>query len=102
MSAGVSVDCAEEHGSEVFAIVRHPADPDAPFPVDIAAWAQERCQGQAYTDYRGMDYFDDPDYLATVYGPTTSDEWDLGQRTFVCVLTPLGRETTTGSARHTT
>jgi WD40 repeat protein len=97
-----AVDCDEEHGAEVFAVLTHPGAADAPFPSDAAQWAAETCKGDAYRDYRGVGYLDDPDFLATAWGPDTSAEWELGQRTFVCVLYPLGSETTTGSARHTT
>jgi WD40 repeat protein len=95
------VDCDEEHGAEVFAVRTHPGGPEAPFPSDIWNWAAGECQGEAYRDYRGQDYADDQHFGATASGPDTSVEWGLGQRTFVCVLYPLGSETTTGSARHT-
>ncbi|TQN42911.1 WD-40 repeat-containing protein [Blastococcus colisei] len=98
---GRPVDCDEPHGAEVFAIRTHPGGPDAPFPRDVWGWIREECQGTAYSDYRGMDYLDDLEFLVTAAGPDTSAEWDLGQRTFVCVLFPLDGSMATGSTRHT-
>lgn len=95
------VDCDEPHFAEVFALVTPPAAENAPRPGNADHWAQERCEGRAYQEYRGKDSDRDEDYDPWAYGPQTSAEWVLGQRTFACVLLTADRTTTTGSARAT-
>jgi hypothetical protein len=100
---GPDVDCAEPHHYEVYAVVTHPAKDGEPYPSEMmpSRWAWSWCQGEAYTDYRGNDFAEDPSYRAQAYGPRDSVEWELGQRTFVCLLSPENTgETTTGSARE--
>ena len=98
---GPEVDCAEPHRDEVYAVVTHPAKDGAPYPSENPSrWAVNKCQGEAYTDYRGKDHAEDPRYHARAYGPSTSMEWELGQRTHLCLLWPENTEETTGSARE--
>jgi WD40 repeat protein len=94
------VDCEQPHQDEVLTVVTHPGDEDTPFPGSMDDWAGETCRGEAYTDYRGIDYADDTDFYVWWVGPTDSAEWDLGQRKMTCLLRPVTPEQTRGSARR--
>jgi WD40 repeat protein len=95
------VDCGQEHMDEVYAVLTNPAPADAPMPSNVDDWALRECRGKDFRAYMGKNYDEVSGYFAWVSGPTTSAEWDLGQRWFACVLSPVGMTTTTGSARYT-
>jgi hypothetical protein len=93
------VACGNRHRDEVFAVLTYPAAEDDPFPsTSLDSWAQGECEGDVYRQYRGMAYDDDPDYYASWLGPS-SDEWDIGQRSVVCVLMPVDGQDRSRSAR---
>jgi WD40 repeat protein len=94
------VACGSLHQDEVFALLTHPAAENDPFPsTTLDSWAQGECTGDVYRQYRGMTYDDDLDYYVWWRGPN-SDEWDIGQRSVVCVLTPVDSQDRTQSARR--
>ncbi|HEY5855788.1 MAG TPA: septum formation family protein [Aldersonia sp.] len=94
------MECEAPHLDEVFAVLIHPAAEGDPFPsTSLDGWAQGECQGDVYRQYRGMAYDDDIDYDARWSAPGP-DEWDMGQRTVVCVLTPMDYQDRSQSARQ--
>lgn len=94
------VKCDTNHRDEVFALLTYPAAEDDPFPgTSLNDWAPHECKGDVYRQYRGMAYDDDPDYDAWWWGPG-ADEWDMGQRSVVCVLTPADYNDRSQSARQ--
>ena len=92
------VDCRNQHRDEVFAVPTYAAVKDAPLPPDLNDWAHDQCTGDLYRRYRGQVYTDSAEYDTWWYVPR-SLEWDLGQRSVVCVLTPRDLRDRTQSAK---
>ena len=95
------VDCAQPHQHEVYAVVRDPDPPDAPFPGDAAmtSFADDRClsafeaaSGVAYTE-SNLDF-----------APVAIDEtaWRNGDRSIICAAHDTNFEEITGSRVTTT
>lgn len=77
-----TVDCAEPHRGEVFAL---PLLPDGAFPGDeeIAAQARRLCD-QAFEPYVGLDYQDSRIFYSTLAPGART--WADGDREIVCIL----------------
>jgi len=84
----VRKDCTDRHGSELFAIVQHPAPASAPLPTgrlgpfSLNAEAIDLCRGP-FADYVGQP----PDQSATLTFAVDypeDDEWRGGDRTVRC------------------
>ena len=92
-----TVDCAEPHTGEIYAL---PQVPDGDFPGEAALQetAGQLCSGQDFQTYVGKPYQESSIYLT--YLVPSSDTWDDGDREIVCILTAdeAGSEST-GSLR---
>jgi hypothetical protein len=95
------VDCAEAHGSEVYATADVPTfgggDTAREFDRDdLATYADDACY-LAFAPYVGQTYDDSSyDYVAAI---PSEDAWSDGDRAIFCIVTPYDTDTTTGSAR---
>lgn len=81
-----TVDCAEAHDAEVYALPQHPDGPDAAFPgqADLETFADERCK-EDFEDYVGIAY-DDSIIYSTALTPS-QESWDAAEdREIVCLL----------------
>jgi hypothetical protein len=93
-----SVPCTDAHDGEVFAVVTHPAEREAPYPGDdaVADFAAAECLEQ-FPGYTGSGYDDSDLEVATVR--PASDSWtDKDDREVACVLYKKGASLT-GSRR---
>jgi len=81
VSSVPTVDCDEPHDNEVFAVVDLP---DGEFPTDVAAQAQEICDGEVFTEYLGIPMLESEYSALTIY--PTSETWADGDREVVCAL----------------
>ncbi len=79
------VPCEQPHDNEVYALVQHPAEADAPFPAAEALdqYAEEQCR-QSFDSYVGIPY----DQSALYYWKITptSDSWAEGDREIICSI----------------
>jgi WD40 repeat protein len=91
------VDCTSPHRDEVFAVLTYPTSDQEPSPADLTTWARGQCTGEPYSRYRGEE--DRSEYY-TWWSVPRSLEWDLGQRSVVCVLTPRDQQDRTQPARR--
>lgn len=96
-----TVDCAETHTAEVFALPQHPAPEGAPFPGAEAldTFATERCR-EAFEGYVGIDYNDSEIYFTTL--SLVEEAWvEAGDREIVCLLVGVPIEGGNGFAQLT-
>lgn len=93
-----SVPCDMAHDNEVFALVQFPAGEADPFPGQqaITDFATAECQGQAFTDYVGIEWANSR-FFTTQLTPTDGS-WAQGDREIVCLLYDPTAPST-GSAR---
>lgn len=98
VSSVQTVDCAKEHGNEVFAIVQYPAGKDDPFPGDqpIRDRANADCP-PAFQAYVGK-AFDQSEFYIFSLTPS-ADTWKSGDRAIVCTLTLPNDAKLTGSMK---
>jgi hypothetical protein len=95
-----TVPCAETHDGEVFAVVTHPAAPDAAYSGDeaVADFAAAECLGH-FDAYTGGNYDDSDLDVATVR--PDEDSWkEKDDRGVACVLYQQGSALT--GSRHKT
>ena len=92
------VSCTNPHLDEVFAVLTYSAPDDASLPPNLGQWAYTQCTGARYKNYRGKANTDDFDYYPQWSVPGPAD-WDLGQRTLVCVISPIDGMNHAQSAR---
>jgi len=97
-------DCGKRHGSELFAIVQHPAPAGAPYPTgpfgafEANSQALEVCR-QPFTEYVGQPALESTVVTYTVDYPD-EDEWRRNDRTVRCfVIANEGAPQLTRSAR---
>lgn len=83
-SVGV-VPCEAPHDSEVFHLVDYPDDGSG-FPGQEAlnTFADEQCQGQAFTDYVGRVWAESRFFTSQL--TPTEGSWEQGDREVVCLL----------------
>lgn len=79
------VSCAAPHDYETFAVLTHPAGPQAPYPgeTDVLAWAQDQCAA-VYVDLIDRSKSANLDY--SFGGVPVAQTWAAGHRTVTCVL----------------
>jgi hypothetical protein len=82
VSSVESVDCAEPHDNEVYAVYDYDGD-EYPGEEAMTAAADEGCEAR-FEDYVGIGYFDSE--LYSTHLTPTQDSWDEGDREIVCVL----------------
>lgn len=78
--------CDEPHDAEVFGVLVHPAEPNAPYPGSdaLVAYAGESCLGQIFTDYMGVAR--DKSQLKHFEIVPQQSAWDDGRRQLVCAV----------------
>ncbi len=83
-SVGI-VPCDTLHDSEVFLLVDYPDDGTG-FPGQevLTEFANEECQGQAFTDYVGIVWAESRFFTSQL--TPTQESWDSGDREVVCLL----------------
>jgi hypothetical protein len=98
-----TVDCAEPHDGEVYALPQHPDGEDAPFPGQEALdeFSAERCEAE-FEEYVGTS-FEESAFFFTSLSPG-QEAWEgAGDREVVCLLVGApagdGFEQLTGSKR---
>jgi hypothetical protein len=93
-----TVDCAEAHHLEVYAVLDHPAGPNEEFPGqdELVRYANPLCLAQ-FQGYTGVPF--EQLNLADKYITPSDDAWNDGARRLVCVAGPSSGEQTTGSIR---
>lgn len=91
-----SVDCAEPHEAEVYALVDLPGDATADFPGDdsVGQQADEICFGR-FEDYVGAPY--EESSLDYSYYLPTAQSWSGGDREVACLAVDYEGELLTGS-----
>lgn len=91
-----SVDCAEPHEAEVYALADLPGDAAADFPGDdaVAQQADEICFGR-FEDYVGAPY--EESSLDYSYYLPTAQSWSGGDREVACLAVDYDGELLTGS-----
>ena len=96
-----TVDCAEPHDGEVFALPQMPDAEGAPFDSSaVTAFANDRCQGQAFTDYVGQAWDTSAIYSSAV--SPSQDSWDnANDREVVCLLVGAPLEDGSGFSQLT-
>ncbi len=94
------VPCSESHDEEVVGQVRHPADPDADFPGDEAmiAHADMECM-EAFEQWVGRAYSESSLELGYLW--PVEENWDVGDRTILCLAFRPGGQPLTGTVRDT-
>jgi hypothetical protein len=93
-----TVDCAEPHEAEVYALTDLPGDAAASFPGDdaVAQQADEICIG-GFQDYVGAPY--ESSSLDYSYYVPTAQSWSRGDREVACLAVDYEGELLTGSVR---
>jgi hypothetical protein len=86
-----AVPCDQAHDNEVFAVIDHPAKPDAPFPGEEAVnkVAQDGCL-ERFEPYVGRPY-DGSDLQVAVIAPGEESWKKEGDRAIACILYGDGR-----------
>lgn len=94
-----TVDCAELHEGEVFAIGELNADRDRDYPGDEAASGEaiERCAGDLFTDFVGIAYADSEYDVFYIYPQRA--QWNKTRGEYICIVYSLDGPTLTGSVR---
>ena len=92
------VSCDAPHDNEVFALVNHPDDLNAPFPGQdaISEFADEQCKA-VYYSYVGAAYADSL-FSYSTYSPT-AQSWSNGDREVICYLYHSNLEKLIGSVK---
>ena len=78
--------CEEPHDAEVFGVISHPAEPDAPYPGSdaLVAYAGEQCLGEVFTLYVGVPR--DKSQLKHFEIVPQQSAWEDGRRQLVCAV----------------
>ena len=94
-----TIDCAELHEGEVFAIGQLNADRDRDYPGDdaVSDEAVERCAGDLFTDYVGVAYADSEYDVFYIY-PRRA-QWNKTRGAYICIVYSLDGATLTDSVR---
>jgi hypothetical protein len=90
-----TIPCSQPHVFEVFGKFDVA---DGPYPGDdqLNSLGEERCTGQLFTDYVGVDYASSTVYASSV--PPSRQTWEQADdRTILCVAHESGQTPTTGS-----
>lgn len=86
------VDCSEEHDSEFFHSHQMTGD-EYPGEGEIQGQADERCTGDAFTDFVGVSYDESEIYVS--YLSPTQESWEkLEDREILCYLNVPGEKVT--------
>lgn len=92
-----TVDCAESHTAEVFAIFDIEGD-DFPGTSEIQAQANEGCNGRRFEDYVGTPYTQSEIY--STYLVPTEETWnEADDRTVICLAVTQDGSATEGSVK---
>ncbi|MEE8601052.1 septum formation family protein [Euzebya tangerina] len=96
-----TVDCAEPHDAEVFALPQMPDGEDAPFnQTAVSEFASQRCQGDEFANYVGTDYESSAIWASSL--TPSQDSWDnANDREIVCLLVGEPLEDGSGFAQLT-
>lgn len=81
-----TVPCNAPHDNEVFALLEHPAGPDASYPgrKPLTEFAEQECQGELFTDFVGIGWRESQ--YATSQLTPTEGSWAEGDREIICLL----------------
>jgi hypothetical protein len=92
---------AEEHNSEIFFLVTHPAGPEDPYPGKdaLVQFAADACLGPPLTEYLGVPL--EQSKLKDFEIVPQESAWKEGRRVLVCGLDTGGEGTLTGSVKGT-
>lgn len=90
-----TVDCAESHTAEVYAVFDL-EDGDFPGDADIQAQATEGCIGDRFEEYVGLPYQRSEIYSTSLV-PTEQTWNDADDRTVICLAVTQDGSATTGS-----
>jgi hypothetical protein len=93
-----TIDCAQPHVREVFAVLDYPADSAAAFPGEnvLSDWASDNCLAP-FQEYVGVPY-EQSKYFILYLTPST-ETWASGDREVVCTLNAEGNAKITGSKK---
>jgi len=95
-----TVDCDDEHTAEAFAqFDLEGGDDDFPGAQEASTQGDERCQGELFEDYVGIEYAASK-YIASNIAPS-EDSWSNGDRTVICLIVGATDGPLEGSAEGT-
>ncbi len=90
--------CDEVHDYEVFAVLQHPAAPDARWPGEDSLNAYgSRCEGEPFTGYVGIGY--ERSSLGAWWTFPVPEDWSRGERDMMCLLGWIGGDRLTEPLR---
>lgn len=92
-----TVDCAESHTAEVFAVFDLEGD-EFPGAEEIAQSASEGCNGDRFEDYVGVPYAESEIFSAPL-APTEQTWNDADDRTVICFAVTADGSATEGSVK---
>lgn len=94
-----TVPCGEPHENEVYAVIRHPAGDDAPYPGDeeMMQFAEAECLTR-FPEFVGVAYEASDLAIGTV-GPLEESWEEAGDRQIACVLNDPDGKPLTGSRK---
>lgn len=90
--------CDDPHVYEAYAVLDHPAGPDAPFPGqdEMTDASNAACQEQ-FAAYIGLDY-ESSEFFITTLNPS-EETWAEGDREIICTVATEDEDAVTGTAR---
>ncbi len=93
-----TVPCEQDHDLEAFAVLEHPAAPEAPFPGmdELLRYASPQCLVE-FQSYAGVPF--DQLNLQDVYITPRESAWNDGARRVVCAVGPEDERPTKGSIK---
>lgn len=77
-------ECTEDHEAEIIFLYEHEGDDDDyPGAEELAAEANEECQGDVFEDYTGTPYEDSAILVNSLY--PSEESWENGDRESICI-----------------